>query len=60
MYDWWCLKKGVAGRLPKLAVPRAGMAVTTAGNTVYAVGGYNTAKKSNGSTDAERFTAEES
>ncbi len=60
VYQWWCQTDGVADRLPKLAVPRAGMAVTTAGNTVYAVGGYSTAKKSNGSTDAERFTAKES
>ncbi|MDG6105642.1 Hsp70 family protein [Dactylosporangium aurantiacum] len=60
MYQWWCDKDGVADRLPALAVPRAGMAVTTTGNTVYAVGGYNTVNKSNGSTDAERFTAEES
>ncbi|MEV4139506.1 Hsp70 family protein [Dactylosporangium sp. NPDC049742] len=60
VYDWWCLKDGVAERLPKLAVPRAGMAVATTGNTVYAVGGYNTAKNSHGTTDAERFTAHES
>ena len=57
MFQWWCLTDGVAERLPKLAVPRAGMAVATAGNTVYAVGGYNTARNSDGSTDAERFTA---
>ncbi|GAA3205721.1 Hsp70 family protein [Dactylosporangium siamense] len=56
VYQWWCAKDGVASRLPKLAVPRAGMAVATAGKTVYAVGGYSTAKKFNGSTDAERFT----
>lgn len=60
VYQWWCAKDGVADRLPALTVPRAGMAVTTTGNTVYAVGGYNTANKSNGSTDAERFTAKES
>ncbi|MET7418563.1 Hsp70 family protein [Dactylosporangium sp. NPDC005555] len=59
VYNWWCLKNGVADRLPKLAVPRAGMAVTTAGHTVYAVGGYNTARNSNGTTTAERFTAHE-
>jgi N-acetylneuraminic acid mutarotase len=59
VYDWWCEQAGVAERMPKLAVPRAGMAVATGGNTVYVVGGYNTAKKSNGSADAERFTAKE-
>ncbi|MEV4510670.1 Hsp70 family protein [Dactylosporangium sp. NPDC049525] len=59
-FQWWCEEDGVADRLPKLAVPRAGMAVTTTGSTVYAVGGYNTAKNSNGSRDAERFTAKES
>ncbi|WP_327004767.1 Hsp70 family protein [Dactylosporangium sp. NBC_01737] len=59
-FQWWCATSGVADRLPKLAVPRAGMAVTTTGSTVYAVGGYNTAKNSKGSRDAERFTATES
>ncbi|MFF5232558.1 Hsp70 family protein [Dactylosporangium sp. NPDC000521] len=60
VFQWWCLKDGVAERLPELAVPRAGMAVTTSRNTVYAVGGYNTAKNSHGTRDAERFTARES
>ncbi|GAA1512717.1 hypothetical protein GCM10009827_028780 [Dactylosporangium maewongense] len=60
VFQWWCQQDGVAERLPELAVPRAGMAVTTSGNTVYAVGGYNTAKNSNGTTAAERFTAHES
>jgi hypothetical protein len=59
VYDWWC-EKGGADRLPKLSVPRAGMAVATSGNTVYAVGGYNRTKNSNGTSSAERFTAEES
>ncbi|GAB3825656.1 Kelch repeat-containing protein [Dactylosporangium cerinum] len=60
MFQWWCEKDGVARRLPKLADPRAGIAVATNGTTVYTVGGYNTERKSDGSTTTQRFTAHES
>ncbi len=53
--DWWCDRAG-SDRLPKLDLPRAGMAVTVIGKTIYAVGGYNGARAINGTSRADQFT----
>jgi hypothetical protein len=53
--DWWCDRAG-SDRLPKLDLPRAGMAVTAIGKTIYAIGGYNGARAINGTSRADRFT----
>ncbi|MET7396023.1 Hsp70 family protein [Dactylosporangium sp. NPDC005572] len=54
-FDWWCQDASKTPLLPKLQMPRSGIALATAGGAVYAIGGYNGAKNLHGTSTVEVF-----
>ncbi|MFB9176685.1 Hsp70 family protein [Dactylosporangium sucinum] len=54
-FDWWCQDPSKTPLLPKLAMPRSGIALATSGGAVYAIGGYNTPQNLHGTSTVEVF-----
>ncbi|GAA2365405.1 Hsp70 family protein [Dactylosporangium salmoneum] len=55
VYDWWCQDAAKTPLLPKLDVPRSGMAMALSGGVMYVVGGYNGTKHLDGTSTVEAF-----
>ncbi|UWP85013.1 Hsp70 family protein [Dactylosporangium fulvum] len=58
VYDWWCEDQSKTPLLPKLTMPRAGMALATGRGSIFVIGGYSPAEQLRGTNTAEMFTPE--
>ncbi|GAA0726360.1 Hsp70 family protein [Dactylosporangium roseum] len=56
VYDWWCADQSKTPLLPKLTMPRAGMALASGRGSIFVIGGYNPAEALNGTNTVETFT----